>query len=280
MSKVLVIGCVSLDTIHIENNGSKTTYETVGGAALYTALAARMSISVTLFAPKPNPLPKSLELVDKLIDWQGPTCDVDSMPRLEIVHHGGGKATLLNASWGAESMLTPEQLPALLDTDIVHIAALSSAEAQYAFLQKCRKTTGVEVSVGTYARLVYGNTAAVHQLFEASDYFFCNTNEANGLFKSNELESLGDRPKVFVTDGENGATVYSDHQTFKIPASAITELDPTGAGDTFCGVTLAHLLHEMPAQEAAEIACDLASQSVEQAGPSLILSILKLSQKH
>ncbi|MBS1956247.1 MAG: carbohydrate kinase family protein [Cyanobacteria bacterium SZAS-4] len=279
MSSILVIGCASLDTIHVEKNGSRTTYETIGGAGLYTALAARMSIPVTLYAPKPHPMPRALELVEQLLDWQGPTCHPDAVPRLEIVHHGGGKATLLNASWGAESMLTPEQLPTLDNTSIVHIAALSSANSQYAFLTRCRQQQGVAVSVGTYAKLVYQSTAEVRELFDASDYFFMNDNEARGLFQAGELETPRKRPRFFVTDGENGATVYDGSQQFKIPASPIAELDPTGAGDTFCGATLAHILHNMPIQEAAEVACDLASQNVAHIGPSYILENLQHKSK-
>lgn len=274
MSSILVIGCASLDTIHVEKNGSRTTYETIGGAGLYTALAARTSMPVTLFAPKPNPMPKALELVEQLLDWQGPTCDPDSVPRLEIVHHGGGKATLLNASWGAESMLNPDQLPALDSTRIVHIAALSSARAQYEFLLRCRQHKDVAVSVGTYAKLVYQATDEVRKLFDSSDYFFMNDNEFKGLFKTGELETFGEHPKLFVTDGENGATIYDGNQKFNIPTAKITELDPTGAGDTFCGATLAHILHNMPLQEAAAVACDLASQNVEHIGPSFIIEHL------
>ncbi len=274
MSSILVIGCASLDTIHVEENGSRTTYETIGGAGLYTALAARMSMPVTLYAPKPSPMPEALKFVEQLLDWQGPTCDADSVPRLEIVHHGEGKATLLNASWGAESMLNPNELPALDSTRIVHIAALSSARAQYDFLLRCRQQKDVAISVGTYAKLVYQATDEVRRLFDSSNYFFMNDNEARGLFKSGELETLSVKPKVFVTDGENGATVYDGVQRFKIPAPQIKELDPTGAGDTFCGATLAHILHNMPLQEAAEVACDLASQNVAHIGPSFIIENL------
>jgi len=274
MSNILVVGCASLDTIHVEKNGSRTTFETIGGAGLYTALAARMSIRVTLYAPKPNPMPKALALIEQLLDWQGPSCTPEAIPRLEIVHHGGGKATLLNASWGAESMLTPHQLPALDKTSIVHIAALSSARSQYEFMLRCRQQKNVAVSLGTYAKLVYQETDEVRKLFDASDYFFMNDNEAKGLFKPGELDALGEHPKLFVTDGENGATVYDGNKKFTIPAPVISELDPTGAGDTFCGATLAHILHNMPLQEAAEVACDLATQNVEHIGPSYILENL------
>ncbi|HEY9731152.1 MAG TPA: carbohydrate kinase family protein [Drouetiella sp.] len=279
MSNLLVIGCASLDTIHIETKGSRKTYQTIGGAGLYTALAARMSISVTLFAPKPNPMPKELEAIEKLLDWQGPTCDVNSLPRLEIVHHGNGRATLLNASWGAESQLSPEDLPALDGTDVVHIAALHSARAQLTFMQKCREFPDTRVSVGTYARLIAQEKPAVRYLCESSDYFFMNSNEANGLFDTNEIDLPRQRPTIFVTDGENGATVYDSGNIFEVPATRITELDPTGAGDTFCGTTLAHILHGMPVQEAAEIACDVASKNVEQVGPAFLISAFTKQSK-
>ncbi len=275
MSKLLVIGCASLDTIHVETNGQRNTYQTIGGAALYTALAARMSIDVTLFAPKPDPMPKEFERIEHLLDWKGPTCQPESLPRLEIVHHGGGKATLLNASWGAESLLDANEMPSLHDTNIVHIAALSSAKSQRAFLNKCRLTKEVAVSVGTYAKLVYHETTEVRELFNNSDYFFMNTNEAKGLLNPDELEQIGGHPTAFVTDGENGATVYGEGKIFKVPATRIKELDPTGAGDTFCGATLAHLLHNMPVQEAAEVACDAASKNVEKIGPKFVLQCLQ-----
>jgi hypothetical protein len=275
MANILIIGCVSLDTIHIEKEGYRTTYQTVGGAGLYTALAARMSVDVTLYAPKPNPMPEALAFLDRLLDWQGPSCPPVELPCLEIVHHGGGKATLLNASWGAEALLAPDQLPGLQDTNIVHIAALSSAQAQRSFLEKCRQAKAKAISVGTYAKLVYQQTQEVHQLFKAADYFFMNANEANGLLKEGELESLTGAPKVFITDGEHGATVYDGANKFHVPATKVNELDPTGAGDTFCGATLAHVLHDMPLQEAAEVACDIASRNVEQIGPQFAISALK-----
>lgn len=275
MAKILIIGCVSLDTIHIDKDGSRVTYETIGGAGLYTALAARMSVDVTLYAPKPDPMPTSLSFVDRLLDWQGPTCAPVDLPCLEIVHHGGGKATLLNASWGAEALLSPDKLPGLEDTNIVHIAALSSAQAQQNFLEKCRQEEAESISVGTYAKLVYQQTEEVHQLFNAANYFFMNANEANGLLKGDDLASLTKKAKVFITDGEHGATVYDGANKFHVSATQIKELDPTGAGDTFCGATLAHILHGMPLQEAAAVACDIASKNVEQIGPQFALNVLK-----
>src|SRR5271170_2292745 len=116
-AKILVIGCVSRDTIRLEQPGGGSTHVTLGGAALYTALAARSAGSeVTLLAPRPQPgLPwldifsGGVDAVSELstfIQWVGPVVPPSEMPFLEIVHHGGGRATLLNAGWKAEGDLS------------------------------------------------------------------------------------------------------------------------------------------------------------------------------
>jgi sugar/nucleoside kinase (ribokinase family) len=275
MSRIIVIGCASLDTIHVEKNHVRTTYETVGGAGLYTALAARAGgASVTLFAPKPDPMPEQLAFVENLIDWVGPGCHAKSLPRLEIVHHGGGKATLLNASWGAESLLRADQLPPLEDADCVHIAALSSARSQFEFLQICQRQQEIKISVGTYAKLIDREPVQVRELLDSSDFFFMNANEARALFKSGKPEDSNARKVVFVTDGENGATAYNGEQKFEVSTRKIVDLDPTGAGDTFCGATLAQILKGQNLENSIQIGCDLASSTVEQVGPKALVKLL------
>jgi ribokinase len=276
MSRIIVIGCASLDTIHVEKNHIRTTYETVGGAGLYTALAARAAggASVKLFAPKPDPMPEQLAFMENLIDWVGPSCNANSLPRLEIVHHGGGKATLLNASWGAESLLRAEQLPTLEDVDWVHIAALSSARSQFDFLQVCRRQQGTKISIGTYAKLIEREPTQVRELLNSSDFFFMNDNEARALFKNENPEDIDSQTIVFVTDGENGATAYAGGQEIGVSARKVLELDPTGAGDTFCGATLAQFLKEQNLEQAIRIGCDLASSTVEQVGPKALVEVI------
>lgn len=70
MNDLLVIGGPSLDLLHLANG----SFETAGGAGLYTALAAhRCGASVTLLAPRPEPCPPPLKpLADRLTAWHGP----------------------------------------------------------------------------------------------------------------------------------------------------------------------------------------------------------------
>ncbi len=266
---LFVIGTASLDVLHLV---SGQVARTAGGAGLYTALAAQKSGTVTgLFAPKPTELPDPLQPADRLLHWLGPAIDPDELPRLEIAHHGQGRATLLNASWGAEAQLIPAVMPALVrQTAVVHIAALSSAERQLAFLRALKPHS--RVSVGTYARLVTSQTAQVRELLEQADFFFMNENEARGLFGS--IEQARSRPGalLFVTLDAAGALVIEGDSATHVAGTPVPEVDPTGAGDTFCGATLAGLMQGLSAVAAARQAVKLAAQTVSAIGPAALLA--------
>jgi len=269
---VVVIGTVSLDVLHV---GGKTSY-TVGGAGLYTALAAhKAGARASLVAPRPDPLPARLQPVAEHLRWSGPVISPEDLPRLAIAHHGNGRATLLNASWGAESQLTPHHLPVdLHKAAFVHIAALSTAQRQYDFVQAIRAVRGESnhprLSVGTYARLVYSDTAGVRQLVEQADVMFMNENEATGLFGSVDQARPCPQALLFVTLGAQGVLVITADKVTHLPAPVVTEVDPTGAGDTFCGATLAGLARQVSPVQAAEQALQLASQTVAALGPAAL----------
>lgn len=273
--EIYVIGTASLDVLHF---GGQTAH-TAGGAGMYTALAAyRAGAQAGLFAPKPHPMPDELRPVAGRVAWTGPVIPPEALPRLEIAHHGQGRATLVGAAWGAESQLAPERMPPeVYRAAIVHIAALSSAGRQLAFwraLARGRAKQGGDrplVSAGTYARLVYGDTPGVRRLFEQVDFFFMNENEANALFGS--VNKAGTRPGavLFITRGEAGALVVQGRRVTAVPVHPVLEVDPTGAGDTFCGATLAGLARGKSPVEAARRAVILAGQTVGGVGPAALL---------
>lgn len=276
---IFVLGTASLDILHF---GGQTAY-TVGGAGLYTALAAHHAGARTgLLAPRPEPTPSSLQPIAERLYWIGPRISPGDLPRLEIEHHGGGRATLVDASWGAEAQLTPETISTeLFEASIVHIAALSTAQRQLDFLQVFQRngqTTPNDaarplplISVGTYARLVYEDTDRVRRLLAGADLFFMNENEAAGLF--GRIAQARPRPGglLFVTLGEAGALVIEGEQVTHVPGIPAGELDPTGAGDTFCGATLAALARGETPVDAARQAVELAAKTVSAVGPAALL---------
>ncbi len=276
MGQILVVGCASLDTIHLS---SGKTVSSIGGAGLYTALAARRAgASVTLFAPRPEPMPEILTQVDRLLSWIGPAITIDRMPSLEIAHHGQGRATLLGASWGAELLLTPETLAEYIELnfDITHIAALSSASRQAQFVSALREPGGHKISVGTYARAINDDISTVRFLVGEADLFFMNKNEATLLgIQADSRSSFGfeNHPSktVFISDGANGVTIITDTTALDLPAVNAVEVDPTGAGDTFCGTTIAMMSAGSDAKEAAQQGIYFAAKAVEQPGPGALL---------
>jgi sugar/nucleoside kinase (ribokinase family) len=293
LNSILIIGCVSLDTIHLEQNGSRQSYNTIGGAGLFTALAAAHSgAEVTLYAPKASPMPAALAAVDKAVNWIGPLVKPDEMPTLEIVHHGEGRATLITASWGPEKLLVPESLYTTTELshqrmdayDTVHIAALSTAKRQFEFLKFfSEREAPMLISVGTYARAINADRETVRRLLDQCNAFFMNSNEAALLFDGGAIVPKNSQ-LIFVTDGKNGATVYepsvkanptadTEAEITKTPATHIEatladELDPTGAGDTFCGAALAGLSKQLDAISAARLGTELAAKIIEHPGSS------------
>lgn len=307
MSRILVVGCVSFDTVHLELSGSggdltlasdsdsssssapsssfasastpaaRRTIKTIGGAGLYTALAAaKVGAEVTLFAPKPSPMPDLLKPVEAMLTWVGPEIDIEHMPTLEIVHHGHDRATLLNASWGAEHLLQPESLRQLVDThfDITHIAALSSPARQLEFMAFLKAVKANQViSVGTYARAIAADSAAVNELLAGCDAFFMNKNEANLLFGEGAIVPK-EYQLIFVTTGGDGVDLYTADsengvQFEQVEAEQVEVVDPTGAGDSFCGAALAGLTIYINPVAAAQVGALVASKSIEYEGPSI-----------
>ena len=267
---ILVIGGASLDVLHL----GERTVTAAGGAGLYTALAARSAgATVCLLGPRSDPLPDLLQPVVHRLTWIGPLVPPDQLPRLEIAHHGGGRATLVNASWGAVASLAPDALPPdLSGVSVAHVAALPSADHQLAFVQAARGRGVARISAGTYARLISTERDRVRAVFDAVDLFFMNENEANLLFGGVEAIRTRSRQIVFVTLGERGAFVIREDRITHVPGQPAVDLDPTGAGDTFCGAVLAGLARGGNVMSAARKGVALAAEMIGAIGPARLLA--------
>lgn len=274
-SKILVIGCVSRDLIHLEK--SSISIHPVGGAGLYTALAARATgADCTLLAPRPHNY-NSLGVNHEFpFDWIGPQASEENFPHLEIKHHGNDHATLCGASWGAESLLNPDCLPEdLSDYSIIHIAALSSARRQLDFLNEIRNRSHCKISIGTYARLAYSETTKVRELLKLSNFCFMNANEAKAIFDKEAFPLQASAEQIIsVTRGSQGACIYSRDSMVSLPGMSVQEYDPTGAGDTFAGTLLGMLAQNQTLQASAELAVQRSALVITKAGPSAILSLV------
>ncbi len=262
---VLVIGGASLDRLYFGGRSKRSA----GGAGMYTAAAAqRAGARAAMFAPLPQPMPEPLQPAAARLHWFGPQVPPVRLPRFEITHHGAGVATLDAAEWGAEAELFPAGLPAdLSGCALVHIAALSSARRQLQFLAASRDRGARLISVGTYARVVQRENETVRARLQQADIFFMNENEAAGVFGSTQAAAAAPGKFLFVTLGQRGAIVWQGEHATRLPAPEVDELDPTGAGDAFCGATLAGLARGEHPQRAAEAGQVVAAQVVAAVGP-------------
>jgi ribokinase len=266
---VIVIGAVSLDRLHI----GAQQYDVPGGAGLYTALGAQAAgARVILVAPKPDPLPAELREIADYLSWQGPRIVPEQLTRLEIVHHGQGKATLLHANWGAVHDFSPADLPTSLQASWIHIAALGPTEKQILFATALAQASSAALSAGTYAKEALGRPEAVRTLFSKCQAAFMNENEAVGLFGGlNDIPVKPDQ-RLFITRAGQGALILEPEAQAAIPAVAVVERDPTGAGDSFCGAVLASLARGDKPALAAMRGTEIAALNIQVIGPENLLN--------
>ena len=269
---LLIIGGVTIDTLHLPGMAEPVTAS--GGAGMYTALAGVFAgTATTLFAQRPIPLPEILQPIADRLHWIGPEIPLSDLPRLEIAHYGGGKANLLHAHWGAQAQLTPDALPPeLSEYRFIHIAVMVSTDRQLAFLRACRAHSAALISAGTNGRTAHTETETVRELIRQTDMFFMNENEANAIFGSVDDARSEPGKLLFVTLGERGAWVMDGKTRTHLAAPKIKELDSTGAGDSFCGATLAGLARGLNPVTAAREGVLVASEMIRGVGPEKLLS--------
>ena len=270
MNRLLVIGEASFDVLHLKDR----TVDSVGGAGMYTAMAARRcGAQVAMFGLCPDPCPERLKPVaGHLTEWLGLAVPPAQLPQYEISYRQG-KTEYLKVSRGAEPMLSPTMLPADLSTvDLLHVTPQSDVNLQLSFVQACRQRGAVQISAGTDPGQAVRQPQSVRAVMEQSDYFFMNDLEAEAVFGS--LESARTEPGkvLYITLGVQGAMIIQGDTSTLIPGMSATVLDPTGAGDTFCGGTLAYLLQDYHPIMAARQATALAAEMIGQVGPAALLS--------
>ncbi len=128
------------------------------------------------------------------------------------------------------------------------------------------------ISSGSFLDLIEENPDLVKTLIEKTDIFFINEEEAISLFGSLDAVFTEPGKLLFVTCGAKGAVVVQGDFRTELPSVPARVLDPTGAGDTFCGATLSNLLQGLNPILAARKAMALASEEVEYVGPAALFS--------
>jgi len=266
--RILVVGGASLDTLFVRGRPTPSA----GGAGLYTALAAmRAGVDVTMLAPRPDPMPPPLVPADRLIRWVGPIVSPDDLPRFEIAYGPDGGVTRFDEFLGAEPDMRPSLLNGIGDLPpLAFCVPFLDAALQLAFVEALAGHGCLTVA-NTYSCAANRETAAVRRTADTTDVFFCNESEADLLF--GPINEVTVRPGriLFITLGSRGAMVVQGSHRTTVPAIATDAVDPTGAGDTFCGTVMAHLANGAHPVEAARHGVAAASSMVAGVGPALLI---------
>jgi sugar/nucleoside kinase (ribokinase family) len=266
---MLVIGSPSIDKIHNNNQ----TFDTLGGAGLYVSLAAKKyNIEVSLFGPKPDPIPQSLlPFLKKLTSWIGPIISPDEIPRFEISHENN-KAKYIISSLGSETNIDMSLLPEDLSIyDCVHITPMGDAEVQNSIVAICKAKGAKVLSMGTALISIRDKPYQVMRSLKISDIAFMNEEEAIYIFGSIDKAKVEPGHILYITLADKGAIIVQGEFKTEVEGFKTNFVDPTGAGETFCGATLANILRGEHPIIAARNGCILAAKKVGNIGPTVTL---------
>jgi ribokinase len=109
-------------------------------------------------------------------------------------------------------------------------------------------------------------------MLDALDYLIVNEHEACLIAGSDDLETASATlaalaTRLVVTLGSRGSVLYDGGvEIARIPARAVTAIDTTGAGDTYCGAFAAAIAEGMQFAAAARFATAAAALSVQSIG--------------
>ena len=267
---ILVIGGASVDRLRAD--GQPLT--TPGGAALYTAVAAKKAgADVRFFGYRPEPLPELFAEAARVVEWLGPPCALADVPHFEIIYDERGDARLERASWGSEDRLEPAMVPdsLLAGVDFIHIAAIHDPALQMRFAQSLRLRTSARLSAGTFGYMVHRAPDAVRALQEATDLFFLNGFEADAVF-GRQAPTVRPGQVLVITRGADGADVWQGDWCTRVPCYPARPLDLTGAGDSVCGGALAGLADGLHPVQAVQLGAAVAALTIEAPGMTGLLA--------
>jgi hypothetical protein len=214
-------------------------------------------------------MPPELAPAARRIEWIGPEVTPDQLPTFEIAHLGAGRTEIKNIYWRSEAELSVTDIPGNLSYEMVYCIGLTDPKRQLAFVRHIR-SQGLSVACGTYSRAVEDHVSVVREILGLADVFFCNESEAVGLFGSVAGARTAPGRVLYITRGARGARVVQGDHATDIPPVNVAELDPTGAGDTFCGTVLAYVLQGEHPVLAAERGAAAAAEMITGVGPGAL----------
>jgi len=285
---LLCVGNLTIDEA-ITPDGKRV--ESVGGDALFAALAARLAggnprilaplgadatpalrAAVTAAGTDPGLLPRRTQpTVRNIVSY-----DATGGRTWELVH---------GAAHFEDLSVQPDDIPAeaLPDCSAILLSAMA-IQAQIEVSGWLRPRTTATICFDPQEDYITGNEMVLRHAVAACDVFLPSEIEATRLAGTTDLTAavaafleLGPHT-VVIKRAEAGCLVATRHHPEPIPISAgsVDAVDSTGAGDAFCGAFAAAYQRNGDAMAAARVGADIARIAVSGNGISALLEALEV----
>ncbi|MEU0495847.1 carbohydrate kinase family protein [Mycobacterium sp. NPDC006124] len=283
--------CVGNLTVDEAVSPTGERVESVGGDALFAALAARVAGGRSiLLAPLGTDAPPALLAAIRSAGTDPASLPTRDLPLIRnVIHYDAAGGRVWDLVRGEEhfealSVFPGDVGPHALTADGVLLSAMA-LRPQLELAAWLRTRTAATIYFDPQEDYVAGNEAALTEAVRACDVFLPSEIEAAALAGTSDLEAaaatfLAVGPRVVVIKrAEAGCLVATRErpEPVVVPADAVTPVDSTGAGDAFCGAFAVEHLRSGDAVAAARVGAAAARVAVSGPGVSALLAAVEES---
>jgi sugar/nucleoside kinase (ribokinase family) len=243
---LLIVGTLAFDDI--ETPAGRAANE-IGGSAAYAAVAASFTTPTRVVAIIGDDFP-----ADTLAEMEKRGVDLAGVSRASgpsfrwagRYHENLNVRDTLDTQLNVLTQFRPDLPEAYRDSEFVFLANIDP-ELQLSVLDQLRRPR--LVACDTMNFWLANARPALLRVLKRVDLLIVNDEEARELAcvhnivkAAHAILRLGPR-RVLIKRGEYGVLAFDGESTFAMPAYPLEEVfDPTGAGDTFAGGCLGHLV--------------------------------------
>lgn len=260
---LLTVGELTLDDVVVE--GGAVDWQQAGGGALYSAVGALVwSSEVGVSSAVGHDYPQRLldELVCSGLDLRGVVRSVETQSiGLWLLYESDGTRRQIQKSRGGTFAVLDEVRRPLSEAGLtpagVHVAPQSS-QGQLRALEQLRGRDVVRTLDLLIEPYIDRDPYTSGAVFAELDAFLPSAQEVADVWGHDDtlrlgqwLEEQGSPACLAVKRGPDGVDVLVGRSLVRVPSVVENLLDPTGAGDAFCGGFLAGLVATGDPVEAA-----------------------------
>jgi sugar/nucleoside kinase (ribokinase family) len=281
VAPLLCIGNITVDE-SVQADGTRR--EALGGDAIFAVLAARYAAGVAdWLAPVGLDLPESLvlQLRDAGLDPAGlPRRALPTVRNVVTYDADGGRCwDLVTGVEHFDRMsVYPEDVPARYLACAGLLVLAMSVQSQLALMPWLRANSTARIYLDLEEDGIRGNEAAMLDVVRHCHVFLPSEIEARLLTGTRDpavaagyFAELGPAC-VVIKQADRGCLVLERGVLTEVPTEPVTPVDPTGAGDAFCGAFAAAHLRGDDGVAAARVAASAARVAIGGYGVEALLA--------